>query len=235
MSVDAERNRALLRYAKLSALAEDQAGTPEGATADRLRAALVERWGFTPLELGASLFDAAGPHGPFSEVMLGGDPLERYREEYRAYLLAALSEVASPRCSVTYNAATWTGRVYAPRQEIADAVTDVYEALQPVLDREFKRWWTPNRFGFRPKAASARSWWINVARSIAQLTTAVSPSPGAGADGYVGYAMLLVLDANAPEPGVDVQASRVGWTVGARIDPALRAKVEALARWRGRA
>lgn len=160
------RARAVERLRKLLALARDQHGAPEGLVALRLAQDLATRWG---LDLDAEGAGPEGPSGPFVQVPLGGDPTERYREEYRAVLLAALADVGrGGGATVTYNTVTWTGRVYGGAAH-AQRVVDVYSALQPHLDREFRRFWIPRRFGRTAKAASARAWWLGVVDGLRGL------------------------------------------------------------------
>lgn len=153
LNLDPARARALDRVRKLLALAEDQRGRPEGETARQLALAVASRWRITPQETAE-----AGPV-PEAEVPLGGRHLERYREEYRAMLLAALGELAG--CTVSWHPGRWVGKVFgAP--DAAREVAEVYEVLCLHLDTLFPKQWMKQRFGSMQRHNLARVWWAAV-------------------------------------------------------------------------
>lgn len=216
-----DRQRALKRYAKLLALARDQGAAPEGETARRLAEALAARWSFTEAEVSEG--DPKSLPEPTASVPLGGDPKERYREEYRAYLLAALAELAGISAPVTYNAAAWVGHVYgAP--ERARAVTELYAALQTHIDREFRRFWVPRRFGTTPKAWAARSWWIGLVQGLRSLVGAPA------GDGIVSEAVLALCDGTRGVGGPAPPSAAEGRRVFSRyrLDPWLLGRIQSL-------
>lgn len=152
-TVDPGRTRALDRIRKLLALADDQQGRPEGETARTLALTLAERWRITLPEL-----SDAGPV-PMAEVHLGGRDSERYREEYRALLLAALGELAG--CTVSYHPGRWVGKVFGD-PVAAEAVAEVFRVVCDHLDRIFPKQWMKQRYNSMQRHRLARVWWAAV-------------------------------------------------------------------------
>lgn len=149
-------NRVLDRARKLRAIANDMSvqGTPEGSTAEALLIKLAEKHEGLLEALDTGLL----PGG--AEVDLGGTKVdERFREHYRAALLAALADIAG--CTAMYNTEKWVGKVYGDAQA-REAVAAAYVELTKALEKQFNKAWAPRRFGTVRKASYRKLFWRHV-------------------------------------------------------------------------
>lgn len=167
-----DRAKALDRYLKLVALGEGLGDRPEGKTALGLAAKLMGRWKFSATEVGVR--KDTGARVPSATVPLAGRETERYREHYRATLLAVLAETVG--CTAGYNPDTWTGAVYG-EAELAKQITEIYAELSEDLARSFHRWWIPRRFGGTPRHMCARNWWYRCMRELLEILREGRPEP----------------------------------------------------------
>lgn len=165
------RARTISRIQKLLAIAEDVPDTPEGVTARSIAEGLIAKWGVEPAELenlplGTASPPFTGGRTPSASVPLGGASSERYREQYRAIVLAVLAELAG--CKSTYNPDRWVGKLYGS-SAATEAVAACYVKLTDLLQVRFHKWWIRKRFGHFRKAYYAKLWWLTVARAVQDL------------------------------------------------------------------
>ena len=156
-----ERAKALDRYRKLIAVAEDDPESPQSRLARSIAEALA-------LKHSLEVTDLVRVEQPEPiEVQLGGVPTERYREQYRAAVLAALAEIAG--CTAAYHPERWVGKVFGDPAAAVE-VGEIYEELCAHLDTKFRKWWIKNRFDSTGnKSDTARTWWTNTAQSLIAL------------------------------------------------------------------